>query len=87
MANWCRACEQDFSSVRTFDQHRVGKHEYTYSEGIKFEPMVEDGRRCLTEDEMLLLGLRPDKRGRWCDPTQNPAARLRERHQPTGASL
>ena len=49
--NLCRACGQDFSSVRTFDDHRVGKHAYLWS------PAREDGRRCLDPAEMRGLGL------------------------------
>lgn len=57
--NLCRACNQDFASVRTFDDHRVGKHAYLWS------PDREDGRRCLGVDEMQTRGWSPDKRGRW----------------------
>lgn len=85
--NLCRSCNQDFSSVRGFDFHRVGRHEYTYSQGLKFEPMVEDGRRCLSTDELHMRGFRHDERGRWCDPSQNPAARLSKPQHATEASL
>lgn len=74
--NFCRSCGRDFSSVANFDRHRVGKHEYTYSEGLKFDPPVEDGRRCLYVHELEMLGLRLDKHGRWSDPTKAAAARL-----------
>jgi hypothetical protein len=74
--NLCRACDQDFSSVLLFDRHRVGKHEYTYHEGLKFEPPVEDGRRCLTVAEMTDKGWERDRRGRWSDPKE--VARTRQ---------
>lgn len=63
--NECGACGEDFSSARNFDLHRVGVHAYTYGEGVKMEPMREDGRRCLGVDEFEALGLALDKRGRW----------------------
>ena len=85
--NLCRACGENFSSVRTFDRHRVGKHEYTFSEGLRFDPPVEDGRRCLHPEEMTGLGLSRDKHGRWSDPSQNPGSRLRERQNVTEAFL
>ena len=50
--NFCRSCNQDFGSVNAFDMHRVGNHEYTYSEGLKQDPPIEDGRRCLTVHEL-----------------------------------
>jgi hypothetical protein len=34
--------------VSAFDNHRVGKHAYMHSEGLKLDPPVEDGRRCLS---------------------------------------
>jgi hypothetical protein len=51
--NLCRSCNKDFGSVSAFDAHRVGKHAYTYSEGVKMEPMKEDGRRCLATWELI----------------------------------
>lgn len=63
--NLCRECNTDFGSVQAFDLHRVGKHAYTYSEGLKFDPPVEDGRRCLSESEMLERGLVKNQRGTW----------------------
>lgn len=63
--NFCRTCEQDFSSIAAFDKHRVGVHAYTYSEGVAMEPMRENGRRCLTTDELCASGFRQNVRGRW----------------------
>lgn len=51
--NLCVACGLDFGSVKAFDRHRVGTHEYTYSEGAKLGR--DDGRRCLSEDEIESL--------------------------------
>ncbi len=66
--NLCRSCGQDFSSVRGFDLHRVGVHAYTYSEGAAMDPPREDGRRCLSVDEMRELGWEKNDRGLWFDP-------------------
>jgi hypothetical protein len=66
--NYCVSpdgCGHDFATVRAFDMHRVGKHAYTYSEGARMDPPREDGRRCLTVDEMLVKGWRQDTYGRW----------------------
>jgi hypothetical protein len=63
--NLCTTCKADFASVSAFDKHRVGKHAYTYLEGIKMDPPREDGRRCLDSDEMLERGMELDSRGRW----------------------
>ena len=48
--NLCRTCGEDFGSVRAFDAHRLGRHEYLYSDE---QP---DGRRCLSVEEMLVQG-------------------------------
>lgn len=53
--NLCTACKLDFGSVAAFDAHRVGKHAYTFKEGLYFNPPVEDGRRCLDIEEMLAV--------------------------------
>ena len=63
--NYCTSCDKDFTSVRAFDTHRVGKHAYTYTEGVAMEPMREDGRRCLRTDELCDAGIAQDARGRW----------------------
>ena len=57
--NLCNACNEDFASLSAFDEHRVGKHAYLYSEE------QVDGRRCRTPDELRSLGMRKDSRGRW----------------------
>lgn len=74
--NGCGGCGADFTSVSLFDRHRVGTHAYTYSEGIKQDPPVEDGRRCLDADEMRGNGWGRDARGRWQDPIQVAKARI-----------
>lgn len=76
--NGCAACGQDFAGLTYFDKHRVGTFEYSLTEGLRLDPPREDGRRCLTRDEMLELGLALDKSGRWTDPAE--AARLRAAH-------
>jgi hypothetical protein len=45
-------CGENFGSVAAFDAHRVGVHEYTYSEGLQMNPPREDGRRCLSASEI-----------------------------------
>jgi len=88
--NLCTTCNQDFGSVTAFDTHRVGVHEYTYSEGLRMEPMREDGRRCLTIDEMATLTdkkgspvFTKNARGAW-SLTRTLASAQRVRLQPTG---
>jgi hypothetical protein len=64
--NLCRSCGQDFGSVSAFDRHRVGRHAYTFSEGLRFDPPRENGRRCRDEDELRTAGMELDQRRRWC---------------------
>lgn len=61
----CGSCGLSFSGTSAFDRHRVGKHAYTYSEGLRMEPLREDGRRCLHVSEMGGAGMEQDARGRW----------------------
>jgi hypothetical protein len=72
--------------VKLFDWHRVGVHEYTYSEGLKMDPMREDGRRCLTVSEMEEKGWEVIEGGYWQDPARVLDARQRLRRKRTGAS-
>ena len=76
--NVCRHCRQVFGSVELFDRHRVGRHAYTFAEGMEMRPPVEDGRRCLDVEEMEKAGWRLNGRGRWFDPARDPRCRLRE---------
>lgn len=55
--NQCVVCGSDFTSIEYFDRHRVGKHEYTFAEGMRMTPSREDGRRCLDEEEMRAVRL------------------------------
>lgn len=73
--NTCTACFENFSSVETFDRHRVGVHAYTFLEGMRMDPPVEDGRRCLHPDEMEDLGWTQDVKARWYDPARSARAR------------
>jgi hypothetical protein len=75
--NLCTSCNQDFSSVAAFDRHRIGKHEYTCAEGLKMEAPCEDGRRCMTAEEITAAGMELNPRGRWYDV--EAAERVRER--------
>jgi hypothetical protein len=72
--NLCTACGQDFGSVELFDRHRVGKHAYTFAEGL--DRGLEDGRRCLDATEMQASGWRLNARNRWTDPARDPRGRL-----------
>lgn len=65
--NRCRGCEADFGSVGAFDRHRVGRHAYTFAEGLD-EFGRENGRRCLDSDELEAKGWRQDSHGRWRMP-------------------
>lgn len=65
MANLCSSCKTEFGSVSAFDAHRVGNHNYTYSEGLALTPAREDGRRCLRNDELENSGFVVNKRGTW----------------------
>lgn len=49
--NQCPGCEKLFNSTFAFDKHRTGKH------GID--------RRCMTEAEMLQLGMSQNNSGFW----------------------
>lgn len=71
--NFCRECRQDFGSVSAFDAHRVGKHAYTYREGLALGR--EDGRRCLDTAELAGLGWAQDSRRRWRRPGGEDASR------------
>jgi hypothetical protein len=73
--NWCSSCGQDFSSVSLFDRHRIGRHEYTYLEGVTPDPPREDGRRCLLVEEIEEKGWALDGRQRWSDPAKVEQAR------------
>src|SRR5579883_2762651 len=63
--NLCTVCGEDFASLAAFDRHRVGRHAYSYRQGLRREPPREDGRRCLDPDEMRKAGLERDGRGHW----------------------
>ncbi|HEX4672032.1 MAG TPA: hypothetical protein VH279_07175 [Solirubrobacteraceae bacterium] len=59
VSSYCTSCGVDFTGDWLFDKHRVGRHEYMLSEGLRLDPPREDGRRCLDRDEMRALGWRP----------------------------
>jgi hypothetical protein len=73
--NGCSACGADFSKLSYFDQHRVGVHAFTFSEGLKLDPPRDDGRRCLDAEEMLAAGLSLDANGRWTNEAKTAATR------------
>ena len=67
--NRCRSCSHDFSSVRWFDAHRVGRHEYL------FDSEHLDGRRCLDASKMEAKGWAQNERGGWSDPAESARVR------------
>jgi hypothetical protein len=67
--NVCGACSRDFSSVKMFDFHRVGRHEHLFSESHP------EGRRCLSVDEMTSRGWVSNSGGRWSDPALSASVR------------
>ena len=68
----CSPCGLMFADDYSFDEHRVGEHEYTFREGLDMDPPVEDGRRCLDLDEMERAGWKKDRFGRWVAPGKVP---------------
>jgi len=58
VSSYCTTCGRDFAGDTYFDKHRIGKHAYLYQEGLKFDPPVEDGRRCMDDEEMIEAGMR-----------------------------
>jgi hypothetical protein len=77
----CSACGKDFGGVRAFDLHRVGKHEYDYN------PDHPDGRRCLSEQEMLARGMYLNESGRWSQPRNGLSERLGSRTRGTELAI
>lgn len=47
----CPSCEKYFNSIAGFDKHRTGDHSV--------------GRTCLSEDEMLAIGMVTNDAGFW----------------------
>jgi hypothetical protein len=62
--NFCRRCNQDFSSVVTFERHQIGDRNHDHS------PATPGGFRCLEPHEMIELGWFINARGRWQNPRQ-----------------
>ena len=73
----CCVCGLPFAGTSAFDAHRVGVHEFTFHEGLRFDPIREDCRRCLRLDEFEAAGLALDDRGRWHLRTDAERARRR----------
>ena len=61
----CASCGLAFAGTSAFDFHRRGAHAFTLSEGLRLDPLREDGRRCLHPSEMAEVGMERDSRGRW----------------------
>ena len=81
--NLCRGCNEDFGGVELFDRHRVGKHAYTYAEGL--DKGLEDGRRCLDVEEMEMRGWTRNQYGRWFDPSRGFGMRQKPPPERTAA--
>ena len=73
--NLCRSCDQDFSSVRLFDAHRVGAYAPGDYSGDLEDWTPELGRRCLSIEEMQERGWEPNDCGAWQDPIRVEQAR------------
>ncbi len=50
---YCRSCGRDFAGDGYFARHRIGSHSHDFS------PERPDGRRCMDDDELRTIGLRP----------------------------
>lgn len=50
----CTACDECFSSIRSFDKHRIGAY--------------DRNRRCLSVEELHAHGCRKNERGFWLEP-------------------
>jgi len=68
--NLCRTCDQDFTSVRLFDAHRVGAYGPGDYKGDLEDWSPEQGRRCLSIEEMEERGWAQNERDRWFDPAE-----------------
>jgi hypothetical protein len=64
-ANLCTGCYEDFSSLKGFDVHRVGKSRPRPSTPARSRTGREKGRPCLTTEGLEELGLSLDGNGRW----------------------
>lgn len=63
----CSGCGHSFTSVSTFDDHRIGSYGeaiYTKSEN-HVTGYTKSTRRCLTPDEMRARGWAQNKWGQW----------------------
>lgn len=67
--NLCRSCGEDFATLTAFDEHRTGVHTYTFDEGSKMDPPVDDGRRCLETEELRDWGWSQNAKGQWHYPS------------------
>lgn len=71
----CRACDQSFTSVTSFDMHRVGGYGepiYKPSSTGKSQQVIghtKSNRRCLTEQEMQDKGMVKTTKGLWATGT------------------
>jgi hypothetical protein len=72
--NHCCACEEDFVSLRSFDQHVLSKPS---------DPSFD----CMTVEEMQCHGWKQNALGGWASPeSQTSADTLREHFSPVSVS-
>lgn len=64
MATSCSACGKDFNSLGGFEQHRVGKYTNEHP---------HYGRRCLTTEELVEMGM-VERGGTWRMPSDEGRA-------------
>jgi len=61
----CSGCNLQFSSVGSFDKHRVGSYGDAIYIGNKFSHYEKHSRRCLAVDEMKGKGMFLRENGLW----------------------
>lgn len=72
MLSHCRACGNSFLGLSVFDMHRTGDYERAIyqlaPDGTptkKVTGKVASTRRCMTEAEMLAIGMKKNDHGHW----------------------
>lgn len=68
----CRACNQTFVSVAAFDFHRVSSYGEAIYDGNSHRVVgyTPHQRRCLTAEEMVVLGMTQNAKGWWQMPVR-----------------
>jgi hypothetical protein len=64
--SFCTSCKETFSSVASFDKHRVGDFgRPIYGEKRAIIGYTKPNRRCLTPEEMQAKGMQKNQHGYW----------------------